>query len=38
LDAEGTIIFQYVNPNYAVRLHPDVLLAAIASHASEPDR
>jgi peroxiredoxin len=38
LDAEGTIVFQYVNPNYAVRLHPDVLLAAVASHASKPDR
>lgn len=28
LDTEGKIHFQYVNPNYQVRLHPDVLTAA----------
>ncbi len=28
LDAEGTITFQYINPNYRVRLDDDVLIAA----------
>lgn len=28
VDLEGKISFQYVNPDYSVRLHPDVLLAA----------
>jgi peroxiredoxin len=28
IDKTGTIQFQYSNPNYKVRLHPDVLLAA----------
>lgn len=28
IDTTGTIQFQYSNPNYKVRLHPDVLLAA----------
>ena len=28
VDTDGIIQFQYVNPNYKVRLHPDVLLAA----------
>lgn len=34
VDAEGVIVFQYVNPDYTVRLHPDVLLAAIAARPS----
>lgn len=29
----GEILFEYVNPNYRVRLHPDILLAAAAVHA-----
>ena len=37
VDTDGTIVFQYVNPDYAVRLHPDVLLAAITSHAAGKD-
>ena len=28
IDQEGTVHFQYVNPNYVVRLDPEVLLAA----------
>ena len=28
IDTSGVIQFQYSNPNYKVRLHPDVLLAA----------
>jgi len=28
IGTDGVIQFQYVNPNYKVRLHPDVLLAA----------
>lgn len=28
IDLEGKVSFQYVNPDYSVRLHPDVLLAA----------
>jgi len=26
--ADGTVAFSYANPNYQVRLHPDILLAA----------
>ncbi|MFC1525183.1 peroxiredoxin family protein [Candidatus Latescibacterota bacterium] len=33
LDREGRIHFEYVNPNYAVRLHPDVLTAAARAAA-----
>lgn len=29
LDKKGTIQFSYVNPNYKVRLKPEILLAAI---------
>lgn len=28
VDADGVIKFSYVNPDYSIRLHPDVLLAA----------
>jgi len=28
LDTDGKVHFQYVNPNYQVRLHPDVLVTA----------
>ena len=31
----GTILFQYVNPDYKVRLHPDVLLAAAKAYAGK---
>lgn len=28
IDPDGTIKFEYVNPTYQIRIHPDVLLAA----------
>jgi peroxiredoxin len=31
----GTILFQYVNPDYKVRLSPDVLLAAAKAYANK---
>jgi peroxiredoxin len=31
----GTILFQYVNPDYKVRLHPDVLLAAAKAYVNK---
>jgi peroxiredoxin len=34
---EGIIRFQYTNPDYAVRLHPDVLLAAARASKQEAD-
>lgn len=34
VNADGTIVYQYVNPDYKVRLHPDVLLAMIAASPS----
>jgi peroxiredoxin len=33
--ADGVIRFQYTNPEYAVRLHPDVLLAAARAYDQE---
>ena len=38
IGADGVIRFQYTNPNYAVRLHPDVLLAAARGHAADTDK
>ena len=32
---DGVIRFQYTNPDYAVRLHPDVLLAAARAYDAE---
>ena len=34
---DGIIRFQYTNPDYAVRLHPDVLLAAARAYRDEAD-
>jgi peroxiredoxin len=34
---DGVINFAYVNPNYKVRLHPDVLLAAANAYIEEAD-
>jgi peroxiredoxin len=28
VDAEGTVTFHYVHPDYTLRLHPELLLAA----------
>jgi len=36
VDADGTITFTYVNPNYRVRCDPDVLLAAAAAVTKAP--
>jgi len=33
VDTDGTITFHYVNPNYQVRVDPDVILAAARSLA-----
>lgn len=33
LDTEGRVVFQYVNPDYSVRLAPEVLLA-VAEHGA----
>ncbi len=37
IGADGVIQFQYTNPNYSVRLHPDVLLAAARGHVKDAD-
>jgi peroxiredoxin len=34
---DGIIRFQYTNPDYTVRLHPDVLLAAARAHVDGAD-
>ncbi len=34
---DGVINFVYVNPNYKVRLHPDVLLAAANAYTRDED-
>jgi peroxiredoxin len=35
---DGTINFAYINPDYKVRLHPDVLLAAAKAYNEDADR
>jgi peroxiredoxin len=35
---DGIIRFQYTNPDYHVRLHPDVLLAAARSYTNDEDQ
>ena len=37
IGTDGVIRFQYTNPDYAVRLHPDVLLAAARAYSDEAD-
>jgi peroxiredoxin len=37
IGSDGIISFQYTNPNYKVRLHPDVLLAAAKAYTNEAD-
>jgi peroxiredoxin len=37
IGADGIIRFQYTNPDYRVRLHPNVLLAAARAHIAEAD-
>ena len=31
----GKILFQYVNPDFKVRLHPEILLAAARAYAGQ---
>lgn len=38
IGAEGIINFAYINPDYKVRLHPDVLLAAATAYREDADR
>lgn len=37
IGTDGLIHFQYSNPDYTVRLHPDVLLAAARAYAEDAD-
>ena len=37
IGADGVIRFQYTNPDYTVRLHPDVLLAAARAYRNDED-
>jgi peroxiredoxin len=37
IGAGGVIQFQYANPNYKVRLHPDVLLAAARAYTNDTE-
>jgi len=38
IGTDGTINFAYINPDYKVRLHPDVLLAAAKSYKEDADK
>lgn len=38
IGVDGLINFAYINPNYKVRLHPDVLLAAAKTYQEGADR
>lgn len=37
IGTDGVIRFQYTNPDYTVRLHPDVLLAAARAYQADAD-
>jgi peroxiredoxin len=37
IGTDGTINFAYINPDYKVRLHPDVLLAAARAYKEDAD-
>jgi peroxiredoxin len=37
IGTDGVIRFQYTNPDYTVRLHPDVLLAAARAYQGDAD-
>jgi len=37
IGTDGVINFAYINPNYKVRLHPDVLLAAARAYSEDAD-
>jgi peroxiredoxin len=38
IGTDGIINFAYINPDYKVRLHPDVLLAAATAYLNEADK
>ena len=38
IGSDGMINFSYINPNYKVRLHPDVLLAAAEAYNEGVDK
>ena len=38
IGTDGVINFAYINPDYKVRLHPDVLLAAATAYLEEADK
>ncbi len=38
IGTDGIINFQYTNPDYKVRLHPDVLLAAARAYVNDADQ
>jgi len=38
IGTDGLIHFQYTNPDYVVRLHPSVLLAAAKAYSNDEDR
>ena len=38
IGTDGIINFAYINPDYKVRLHPDVLLAAATAYSEEADK
>jgi peroxiredoxin len=38
IGTDGIINFAYINPNYKVRLHPDVLLAAAKAYNEDADK
>ena len=38
IGTDGVINFAYINPDYKVRLHPDVLLAAATAYIEEADK
>ena len=38
IGTDGVINFAYINPDYKVRLHPDVLLAAAKAYQEDTDQ
>ena len=38
IGADGMVNFAYVNPDYKVRLHPDILLAAAGAYRDDEDK
>jgi hypothetical protein len=38
IDGEGTIVFHFVHPDYRLRLHPELLVAATKVPPARPPR